>query len=176
MLLLYGCREIKMRKLILGISLVSAFIFGAHEANAQCDCIGGSRENNYRGSKYSTPYEEFQNSEAVFIGECVEMKKIKRPPAFKSDFPYEYEIKFRVKKAWKKDLDELISLRYWAGCFIGFKEREEYLVYAFVHKGRLRTNYCSRTRLLSTATVDLKAFEESGQKPRNIIKALSLNP
>jgi len=165
-----------MRKLILAICFISAFIFGALEVNAQCDCIGGNRENDYRGSGYATAYQEFEKSEAIFVGEFVEMKKIERPPAFKSDFPYEYEIKFKVKKAWKKNLEEFISLRYWAGCLIGFKEGEEYLVYAFVHEGLLRTNYCSRTRLLSKAAVDLKEFEERGEKPRDIIKALSLKP
>lgn len=165
-----------MRKLILAICFISAFIFGAHKVNAQCDCIGGNRENDYRGSRYATAYQEFENSEAIFIGEFVEMKKIERPPAFKSDFPYEYEIKFKVKKAWKKNLEEIIFLRYWAGCLIGFKEGQEYLVYAFVHDGMLRTNYCSRTRLLSKAAVDLKEFEERGEKPSDIIKAFSLKP
>lgn len=60
-----------------------------------------NRENDYRGSKYSTAYEEFKNSEVVFIGEFLEMKKIKRPPAFESDLPYEYEIKFEVRNVWK---------------------------------------------------------------------------
>ena len=172
-----------MRKLILPICFISAFIFGAPEANAQCDCIGsngknlgGNRENDYRGSRYATAYEEFENSEAIFTGEFVEMTKIERPPAFKSDSPYEYEIKFKVKNAWKKNLEEIVSLRFWAGCLIGFQKGEEYLVYAFVHEGILRTNYCSRTRLLSKAADDLKEFGEKGEKPRDIIKRLPLNP
>src|SRR5687767_9897370 len=152
-----------MRNSTLAICFISAFIFGVREAAAQCDCVGSNRENDYRGSRYSTVYEEFENSEAVFVGEFVEMKKIERPPAFKSDFPYEYEIKLKVKKAWRKNLEEIVSLRYWAGCLIGFKEGEEYLVYAFVQEeGVLRTNYCSRTRLLSKAAGDLKEFEEKG--------------
>lgn len=165
-----------MKKLTLAICFVSIFIFGAHRVYAQCHCIGGNRENDYRGSRYSTAHEEFENSEAVFIGEFVGMKKIERPPAFKSDFPYEYEIRFKVKKAWKKNLEGVISLRYWAGCLIGFKEGEEYLVYAFVHEGLLRTNYCSRTRLLTKAASDLKEFEEKEEKPREIIKAPSPKP
>jgi hypothetical protein len=136
--------------------------------NAQCDCVGASRENDYRGSRYASAFEEFENSEAVFIGEFVEMKKIPRPPTFNSDFPYEYEIRFKVKRVWKKNLEENISLRYWAGCLIGFEKGEEYIVYVFVHEGVLRTNYCSRTRLLTTAAGDLKEFEEKGQKPRQV--------
>jgi hypothetical protein len=165
-----------MRKLFLAICVWSAFISGAHAVHAQCDCSGGNREDDYRGSRYSTAYEEFENSEAVFIGEFVEMKKIERPPAFKSDSPYEYEIEFKVNKAWRKNLEDVVSLRFWAGCLIGFEKGKEYLVYAFVHEGVLRTNYCSRTRLLTKAAGDLKEFEEKGEKPREIIEAASPKP
>lgn len=64
-----------MRTLILATCFISAFIFGAREVNAQCDCIGGKRENDYRWSRYATVYQEFENSEAIFIGEFVEIKE-----------------------------------------------------------------------------------------------------
>ena len=165
-----------MRNLILVTCALTSFPFGAHDASAQCYCLGGNLENEYRGSRYSTAYEEFKNSEIVFVGEFVDMKKIVRPPAFSTDFPYEYEIRFKVKKAWKKNLKEFISLRSWAGCLVGFKEGEEYLVYAFIHKRMLRTNYCSRTKLLAKAAVDLKEFDENGETAREIIKRVSDRP
>jgi hypothetical protein len=55
-------------------------------------------------------------------------------------------------------------------CIVGFKEGEEYLVYAFLNKDVLWEGYCSRTRKLANATEDLKEFEEKGEKPQEIVE------
>jgi hypothetical protein len=159
-----------MRKIIICTLLIGSFIIGTVDASVQCDCIGGKIENDYRGSHYRTAYEEFQHSDIVFVGEYIEMKKMEIPPPYKAyNFSYEYEIKFRVKSAWKKRSEELITVRIEAGCLIGFTTGSEYLVYAFTDKKKLRINYCSRTKLLAKSSADLKEFEEKGEKPLTII-------
>jgi hypothetical protein len=94
------------------------------------------------------------------------MNKIEIAPPYKAhNFSYEYEIRFRVKTAWKKRTEESITVRMEAGCLVPFTAGSEYLVYAFADNNRLRIDYCSRTRLLARAATDLKEFEEKGEKP-----------
>jgi hypothetical protein len=155
-----------MRKCTLAICLISVFVFGAREAYAfQCDCVGRPLEKDYRGSKHPTAHDEFKNSEAVFIGEVVDKKKVQTDLVYRGSGDYEYEISLKVKSAWKKNLGELVAIRETGSCLIGFEKGEEYLVYASIHNNRLLTLYCSRTRRLAKAIRDLKEFEENGEKP-----------
>jgi len=98
-----------MRQLILGILVIFTFTIGTSHTFAQCDCAGASKD--IRGSRYSTAYEELKSADAVFYGQVVEMKMIDREPVRKGANNYEVEIKFRVEKAWRRDLDEFIAIR-----------------------------------------------------------------
>lgn len=158
-----------MRKLLIALWLVSVFILGAREASCQCKCAA-----NVPGSKYLTPHEALKTSDVVFIGEVVDVKKVVISRTQKREKSYEYEVKFKVKRAWKKELEEITTLRtgHNDGCLLSFEEGEEVLVYAYVREEMLRTGACTRTKLLSQAAEDVKDFEEKGEKPVRVIETL----
>ena len=162
-----------MRMIIFGALLISTFTFGARDAYAQCCCMINVSQD-IRGSRYSTAYEELQNSDAVFYGQVVEMKMIDRKPVREGADNYEVEIKFKVEKAWRRDLDEYITIReYSDGCKIGFSVASRWLVYAYLDDDKnFRTGYCTRTRVVyRNVDKDFKEFEEKGEKQTKIIKA-----
>jgi hypothetical protein len=164
-----------MKKIIFGILFIFSFAFGTQDTLAQCDCFGHESED-IRGSRYSTAYEELKNSDAVFYGQVVEMKMIDRKPVREGASNYEVEIKFRVEKAWRKDLNEFITLReYSDGCGIGFGIADRWLVYAHLDANKnFRTGYCTRTRVAyKNPDKDFKEFEEKGEKQTKIIKTSS---
>jgi hypothetical protein len=164
-----------MKKIIFGILFICAIAFGGQNTLAQCDCFGNESDD-IRGSRYSTAYEELKNSDAVFYGQVVEMKMIDRKPAREGASNYEVEIKFRVEKAWRRDLSEFITLReYSDGCGIGFGIADRWLVYAYLDASKnFRTGYCTRTRnVIKNVEKDFKEFEEKGEKQTKIIKTSS---
>lgn len=164
-----------MRKTFLGVLLIFTFAFGAQDSLAQCDCFGNESDD-IRGSRYSTAYEELKNSGAVFYGQVVEMKMIDRKPTREGGSNYEVEIKFRVEKAWRRDLNEFVILReYSDGCGIGFDIADRWLVYAHLDESKnFRTGYCTRTRnVTKNVDKDFKEFAEKGEKQTKIIKASS---
>jgi hypothetical protein len=127
-----------------------------------------------RGSRYATAYEELKNSDAVFYGQVVEMKMIDRKPVREGASNYEVEIKFRVENAWRRDLEEYITIReYSDGCGIGFGLADRWLVYAYLDDDKnLRAGYCTRTRAADrNVDKDFKDFEANGEKQTKIIKA-----
>jgi hypothetical protein len=161
-----------MKQLVLGILSIFAFAFGAGDTLAQCDCIGATED--IPGTRYSTAYEELKNADAVFYGQVVEMKMIARQPVREGANNYEVEIKFRVEKAWRRDLDEFITIReYSDGCIIGFGIADRWLVYAqFDEDKNLRTSYCTRTRVTyKNVQTDFNDFEKNHVKQTKIIKA-----
>lgn len=151
-----------MKRIIIGLFLVSVSVVGVGEASAQCKCA----------RTYPTAFDELKDVEAVFIGEVIS-KHIVEKPVVRADRQnvYEMEIKFRVKKVWRKNLKELVTVRFLVyGCNIAFDNGTEYLVYAINDKGRLRTYCCcSRTKPLSKAAEDLKEFEKRGEEPKQVI-------
>jgi hypothetical protein len=162
-----------MRKILFGVLLAFTCTYGGRDTFAQCDCAG-KVSNDIRGSRYSTAYEELKNSDAVFLGQVVEMKMIDRKPIREGANNYEVEIKFRVEKAWRRDLNEYVTLReYSDGCIIGFDIADRWLVYAYLDDDKIfRTGYCTRTRVIyKNIEKDLKEFEERGEKQTKIIKA-----
>ena len=162
-----------MKQLIYGTLIICTLALGAHQTLAQCDCAGASRD--IRGTRYSTAYEELENADAVFYGQVVATKMIAREPARKGANDYEVEITFRVEKAWRRDLDEFITVReYTDGCIIGFDIAERWLVYAQLDKDKkFRTGYCTRTRIAyKNVENDFKEFEKNNVKPMKINKVL----
>lgn len=161
-----------MKHLILAILLIGTFVFGTRDTFAQCDCIGASKD--IRGTIYSTAYEELKNADAVFYGQVIAMKMIAREPVRKGANNYEVEITFRVEKAWRRDLDEFITIKdYSDGCIIGFDIADRWLVYArFDGDKKFRTGYCTRTRVAyKNVETDFKEFEKKHVKQTKIIKA-----
>jgi hypothetical protein len=153
---------VSMSKPILIILFLGFSYLGASQTFAQCTCATAYRD--------ITPHNEFKLADAVFIGKVVEIKKTAREENTNS---YVETVKFELKKAWKQDLDAFITIRNKIqGCLNGFKENEEWLVYAYKNQDGTLGTYCccSRTTLLSKAVEDLKEFDAKGEQPTKIRK------
>ena len=157
-----------MRKIILGIGFICVFALGAREATCQCKCPSA-----VPGSKHLSAYEALKTSDAVFVGEVGEIVTVATFRGDGNDVPYEYEVKFKVKRAWKKSLTEIIAVRTYAGgCRLIFDKGKEYIVYAYTVGNMLRTAPCSRTRPSASAAEDLREFQNKGERPVEFVVAL----
>lgn len=151
-----------MKVIIPALVFISVCIVGVDGALAQCACAHPN----------ITAFEEFKNSEAVFIGEVVGSDIVEKPAHKTRDDVYDMEIKFKVKKVWRKSLPEEVSVRFLVYCCIRkFEKGSEELVYAFKDdKGRLRMYCCcTRSRPLVDAAEDVKEFKERGEEPKPTI-------
>lgn len=137
---------------MLAFCVIGVLIFGEREIAGQCTCAY------LPGSKYLSAHEALKTSDVVFTGKIVEvMKGASRD---------EYDVKFKIDSVWKKDVGESVVLRTHRGaCGFFGKKGGEYLIYAYVRKGKLTTHGCTRTRYLADAGEDLKEFEEKGEQP-----------
>ena len=162
-----------MKSLSRGILLAIPVLLLAGRASAQCDC-GGYRSEDIRGSRYENAIEELKNSSAVFYGQVVEMKMVPRKKVREGGQDYEVEIKFRVERAWRTDLNEFTTVReYGEGCLIGFSIASRWIVYVRLDEDKnFRTGYCTRTRVAyRNPEKDFKEYEVHGEKQTKILKA-----
>lgn len=153
---------IEMKVIVLALFFVSGWVVGVDDALAQCAC---SRPN-------ITAFEEFKESEAVFIGEVLGADIVENPAYKTRGNAYDMEIKFKVKEVWRKSLQEKVSVRFLVdGCIRDFEKGSEHLVYAFKdNKGRLRMYCCcTRSRPLEDAVEDVKEFKKRGEELKPII-------
>ncbi len=84
--------------------------------------------------------EAYTNSNAVFVGEVVEV--IEKPDTFIT------EVKFKNVKSWKNKFKDAVSITTGRGggdCGYNFEVGKKYLVYTDGDKNKLRTNICTRT-------------------------------
>jgi hypothetical protein len=149
--------ENNMRKIIVAILFVIVVILGVNEISAQCRCAGIKREDG-NVSRYVDAYDELENSKAVFIGEVSKVKKQSKPSKGNNSLGLNYEVTFKVEKAWKGIQGSSITIH--SECL---KEMgEKYLIYAKLSdKNTLQIRCCcTRTKRLVDAETDLKLFTE----------------
>ncbi len=149
-----------MGKLILSVLFLITFSFATGRVSAQCACKAKYRN--------ITAHNELKLADAVFVGMVIEIKKAVRN---KSNDSYVEIVKFKLKNAWKRDLEMFVTVRNKIqGCLNGFGAKEEWLIYAYNNGDSTFRTYCccSRTKPLSKAAEDLKEFEEKGEKQTTI--------
>jgi hypothetical protein len=150
-----------MQNIILRVIITVILFCGGSYIYGQCNCANAG----------STVYGEFKHSAAVFVGEVLEIKKLE---SVKDANYSEFDVTFKVKTAWKTDLSEILTIRNISenNDPSDFKEKESYLIYAWIYKNVLSSGIycCSRTKLLNYAAKELEEFKERGEKPKNIIK------
>ena len=87
----------------------------------------------------------------IFTGTVTEVRKEVR------DYHIGYWATFKVKKSWKSNHVEEVSVFTDGGCMAWFETGRTYLVYARPDSSkRLSTNVCMRTGLIEYAAEDLK--------------------
>jgi hypothetical protein len=108
------------------------------------------------GSEQERAERALAESTAVFAGEVVNISKGK-PLSIREP----NKVSFRVSEVWKgpeRETLEVATPRGGAACGYPFKEGQEYLVYAYGKEDLFKVDLCSQTKLLSKASVDLKAL------------------
>lgn len=110
-------------------------------------------------------------SAAVFIGRVVSTRPSwsgARPSEAESDSAH-LVVTFRVAARWRGAAGATVIVRTdWARCGFPFEARDTFLVYAYLVRGQLWTNRCTRTTELSGAAYDLGGLgrPRSGAIPR----------
>ncbi|MDQ4121134.1 MAG: hypothetical protein M3209_06785 [Acidobacteriota bacterium] len=147
-----------MRKIISSIFFISAFCIASNQIFAQCKC-----------SLQNTVQEAFKRSDVVFAAKVIEAKKISE----KNTDNYDVLVKFEVEQAWKQDLEKFVTVKAFQGRVTYFEQGSEWLLYASKNEDgtfKIVIHCCSRTKLLSVTSGDLKSFEEMGEKPKRILE------
>ena len=138
-----------MRSVVLLLGVVMVVLFAGPTANA-CSCGGGGG-----------PCESFGTAGAVFAGTVIGVRE--NPPPKKLDpndidWLPRFAYKFSVQQAYSGVAGTEVEVFTGSGggdCGYQFKVGQRYLVYAYLHKDRLTTSICGRTRPFSQATEDL---------------------
>lgn len=97
------------------------------------------------------PSQALANATVVFSGQVTNIEQVKG----------RLNVTFRINQQWKGEPAQSLVIQTsvtTAMCGYPFEAQETYLVYANYRQGRLQTNQCSRTRLLSQAGEDLSVF------------------
>ena len=154
-----------MRSALIVIAVFGSILLSAGETRGQCACAPQYVNITARG--------EFNLAYAVFAGKVV---AIKNGPHDQND-NYVETVTFQVTRAWKKDLPANLTLTNTIdGCLNGFKENEEWLVYAYKQRdGTLGSSCCcTRTTLLARAEDDVKTF--AADPPAKILRPQTSKP
>lgn len=144
---------------MLTILTISALWFGAEKTSAQCACSPDQSTNT-----------QFKISDVIFIGKVIETKSI----ASDSSELAEITAKFEVKQVWKQNLEKFITVKLHHENPKVFEQNAEWLVYARKNEdGTFNTAIycCTRTKLHSIASEDLKAFRQMGEKPKKVTES-----
>jgi hypothetical protein len=104
--------------------------------------------------------QELKDADTVFLGTVL---SIWPTPTL------EKRVTLLVHKSWRGKGSEKVVVRTGLGggdCGFRFKRGEKYLVYAYVHEGRLSTHICSRTTNVVYAAFDLKILGTPLYEPK----------
>lgn len=111
------------------------------------------------------PLEALESSSAVFTGKVVGIKEPKGTIISSAD---PVKVTFEVDSSWKGVEGNKVTLTTAlssASCGFEFVEGESYIVYAYANdeddSGKLEASLCSRTKLLASASEDLKVLGSS---------------
>ena len=82
------------------------------------------------------------------------------------------DVNMVTMQIWKGNIESKVVIETAnnsAACGFPFEERKNYIVYGYVHQGRMNASLCSRTALLSNAEEDLREladldFESHGSR------------
>lgn len=98
------------------------------------------------------PNQALADATVVFSGQVTNIERVKG----------RLNVTFHVDKHWKGEPAQSLIVQTFATtamCGYPFKVGQIYLVYAKHRQGKLQTNQCSRTNLLSRAAEDLSVFD-----------------
>ena len=135
-----------MKKILLGIFIVSMFVISFSSLISACSCV-------IPGS----PQEELEKSDFVFQGKVISV--IKEGEMYKE----KYKVTFNVSQGWKGDVPqefEIYTSDSSASCGYYFAEGEEYVVYARNVEEKLQVDLCSRTNNIKGAKDDLEILNK----------------
>lgn len=126
-----------MKKLLLSFLVFAALLTANPQPVYACSCVIPG-----------TPQEEMEKSDAVFSGTVTKID---------DSFETGYDVTLEVIEAWKGVEGTLIKVHTGMGggdCGFGFKEGEQYVVYASLTDGELHVYSCSLTGILDESNTE----------------------
>ncbi len=123
--------------LLIGLTLTTGLIVLANQPAYSCSC-----------APPFPPEQALMEASVVFAGEVTGIETSEG----------RLNVTFAIDEIWKGDLENTVVVQTpisMAACGYMFDVGQSYLVYGQERGGSLRTNQCSRTRLLSQANDDL---------------------
>jgi hypothetical protein len=102
------------------------------------------------------PREALAASDAVFLGKVIKTRRDAKGINEGNLFAT-----FRVRQLWKGGLGQEVVIETppnSAACGVAFQEGKEYLIYASMQDGSLRTHLCTRTKPAKNADADVEAL------------------
>jgi hypothetical protein len=148
-----------MKNIIFAVLTISTLWFSTEKTFAQCACSPDQSTNT-----------QYKISDIIFVGRVIETKSIARENNESPDIT----VKFEVKQVWKQDLERFVTVKLRYEKPKVFEQNAEWLVYARKNEdGTFNTaiSCCTRTKLLSIVSKDLKTFRKMGEKPKKIIES-----
>jgi hypothetical protein len=144
-------------RLLTGLFSVALLVFGLvaflPDCASACTCAA------FGGSPQQRAERMLDKSNAVFVGEVVDLKR-----GLKGPFGGVDEVSFRVSDVWKGSRQQTVVLTtpsQGSACGYSFSEGREYLVDA---TGKMSVDLCSETRPLSEASELVEAMG-NGETP-----------
>ncbi|HVQ36803.1 MAG TPA: carboxypeptidase-like regulatory domain-containing protein, partial [Pyrinomonadaceae bacterium] len=134
-------------KFLRTVSGLFALILLCSAAAYGCSCVFGG----------GAVCEDYWKASAVFVGTVIESKTV----TVKHGEYYQQErlVRFSIDEPFRGAEGPQIEVTTGLGggdCGIGFKQSQQYLVYASSFEGKLYTGICMRTKGISDAAVDLE--------------------
>jgi hypothetical protein len=143
-----------MKKTVFILSAAVLFFLVSAEKSLACSCVANTKP------LKTQVKEAFNNSNAIFSGEVIEVSPISE---------YEAAVRIKVERSWKGGLSNEITLttaKDSAMCGYYFETGKKYLVYANGKPDALMVSNCSRTTAASDRT-DIRYLNRlKGQKPK----------
>jgi len=156
-----GCNLSIMKTRLLFVVAMLGCLATSEARLSACDCVIAI-----------SPCVAFEDAEAVFVGQVVEINPVKTPPKGETVQPfYARRVSFKVTESLRGGVDDTLEVYTGSGggdCGFGFSKGKSYLVYAHrASSGRLSTGICSRTREATRgAQGEIKELRAFAQEPR----------
>ncbi len=137
-----------MKSLFIATAIVGLLVVSAGKAHA-CSCAGSK-----------VPCQAYGEASAVFVGTVIESRTItvKRGNYDSKTRVVRLTIDSPFRGVEGAEVEVQTGLGD-ADCGFGFVQTQQYLVYAYEHKGKLSTSICTRTRPIASAAEDLRYIQ-----------------
>jgi hypothetical protein len=157
----------RLSRVSLAIVLVAGAVLSSTSPAWACACAGGA------SLAFSV-----RASGVVFVADVTRLEILSRPPRVLPSGAVERGgadseiVHLTVNQIYKGEVPKAVAIRRSSGsdCEVGFRQAETWLIYGTLDAGSVRTDKCSRTRLLARARQDVVYLEALAEgRPQGVV-------